>query len=84
MGFTAEGGYEEIQVVSCWMSKHGNYYLYLLAALNILLSMIASLGNILILSCSLEGTFTSSSVKTLVPMPYSDRPCWCFFTTSVC
>ena len=49
MGFTAEGGYEEIQVVSCWMSKHGNYYLYLLAALNILLSMIASLGNILIL-----------------------------------
>ena len=49
MGFTAEGGYEEIQVVSCWMSKHGNYYLYLLAALNILLSIIASLGNILIL-----------------------------------
>ena len=49
MGFTAEGGYEEIQVVSCLMSKHGNYYLYLLAALNILLSMIASLGNILIL-----------------------------------
>ena len=49
MGFTAKGGYEEIQVVSCWMSKHGNYYLYLLAALNILLSIIASLGNILIL-----------------------------------
>ena len=50
MDFSAEGSdYKEIQVVSCWKSQHGNYYLYLLAALNILLSIIAFLGNILIL-----------------------------------
>ena len=50
MDFSAKGSdYKEIQLVSCWKSQHGNYYLYLLAALNILLSIIAVLGNILIL-----------------------------------
>ena len=37
------------QEVTCAASLHGNHYLYSLAALNILLSITASLGNILIL-----------------------------------
>ena len=45
---TKEGYFETIQVVACSESLHGNHYLYSLAALNILLSIAATLGNILI------------------------------------
>ena len=46
---TNEGYFEAIQAVSCASSLHGKSYLYSLAALNIILSITASLGNILIL-----------------------------------
>ena len=46
---TEKGHFETIQVVSCTASLHGNHYLYSLVALNILLSITATLGNTLIL-----------------------------------
>ena len=46
---TKEGYFEIIQVVACTASLHGKHFLYSLTALNILLSITATLGNILIL-----------------------------------
>ena len=50
MGNANGQDYEAIQEVTCTASLHGNHYVYSLAALNILLSITASLGNILILA----------------------------------
>ena len=47
--FTKNGYFVDTIQVSCTASLHGNLYLYSLAALNIFLSITASLGNILIL-----------------------------------
>ena len=46
---TNYGNYKAIQAVACTASLHGKNHLYSLAALNILLSVTAVLGNILIL-----------------------------------
>ena len=47
--FSKNGYFSELIQVSCTASLHGNFYVYSLAALNVLLSITASLGNILIL-----------------------------------
>ena len=46
--FTKVRGYEQIQAVACTMSLHGEHFLFVLAAMNILLSVSALGGNILI------------------------------------
>jgi len=47
--FSKDGYLSQLIQVSCTASLHGNLYVYPLAALNVLLSITASLGNILIL-----------------------------------
>ncbi|XP_078342366.1 uncharacterized protein LOC144628177 [Oculina patagonica] len=47
---TKELTYEEILAVTCKSLSHMKYYIYLLAAINILLAITASLGNALILA----------------------------------
>ena len=44
-----QGLYETIQEITCTSSLHGNHYMYLLTALNVILAITASLGNALIL-----------------------------------
>lgn len=46
--FTKVGSYEQIQAVACTTSLHGEHFLFLLSAMNILLSVSALGGNILI------------------------------------
>ena len=47
--FTKDGSYERIQAVACATSLHGEHFIFLLTAVNILLSISALGGNILIL-----------------------------------
>ena len=46
--FTKVGSYEQIQAVACTTSLHGEHFVFLLSAMNILLSVSALGGNILI------------------------------------
>lgn len=58
-------GYETIQRVACTASEHGEYHLYSLTAVNVLLAMTASLGNALILIALQKETSLHPSSKLM-------------------
>ena len=62
---TKNGYFFELIQVSCAVSLHGNLYVYSLAALNVLLSITASVGNILILVALRKETSLHPASKLL-------------------
>lgn len=61
--------YKAVQRVACTASLHGEYFLYPLSVVNVLLAITAFLENAVIRRGASKEEFPSSAMKTHVPVP---------------